>query len=170
MDVTSELDLTPLPVSEPAPGRRRLRWPAMLLVVAVVTGIGFVLSRGLSDASMFFYNVDEAVAKRDEIGTKRVRLQGNVVEESVKRTEIGVDFDIKFGGQVVNVRHTGEPPELFGPQIPAVIEGNFATTSPKAPFVSDRILIRHDATYDEKNPDRIATAERDANEATAGTP
>ncbi len=170
MDVTSELDLTPLPVSEPSHARRRVRWPAMLLVAAVIIGIGFVLSRGLSDASVFFYNVDEAVAKRDEIATKRVRLQGNVIEGSVERTEVGVDFELRFGGESVRVRHTGEPPELFGPQIPVVIEGNFATTSPKAPFVSDRILIRHDATYDEKNPDRIATAERDANEAPAGTP
>ena len=42
-----------------------------------------------------------------------------------------------------------------------VIEGSFEGDG----FASDEILIRHDNTYDEEHPDRIADAERDAQAA-----
>ena len=45
-----------------------------LVVVAV---IAVVLWNGLSQATLFFYNVDQAVADRTELGDKRFRIQGN---------------------------------------------------------------------------------------------
>ena len=59
--------------------------------------------------------------------------------------------------------HVGDPPELFGPKIPVVLEGTFQGDR----FESDQILIRHDNTYDEKNPDRIKQADRDAQKSSA---
>ncbi|HKY14910.1 MAG TPA: cytochrome c maturation protein CcmE [Microthrixaceae bacterium] len=163
------LDLTPRDV-EPArrPARRVV---GSVVIVAVVIGVVAVLWNGLSSATVFFYNVDEAVAKQSEIGDKRFRMQGNVVRDSIDRTEGGVAFDLMFGGDRVHVEHSGEPPELFGPKIPIVVEGQF-TSAPGATsaaaaavFRSDRILIRHDNTYEEEHDDRLRDAENDARES-----
>jgi cytochrome c-type biogenesis protein CcmE len=160
-----ELDLTPRDI-EPAPPRTRRRATGLIVGVVVVVGIVAVLWNGLSQATLFFYNVDEAVAQRSEIGDKRFRMQGNVVRGSVDRTATGVEFVLAFEGEQVAIRHNGEPPELFGPKIPVVLEGQFVGDE----FQSDRILIRHDNTYDEENQERIKRAEDDAEQQADDTP
>lgn len=148
------------------PGRRtRGRMVLALGAVAlVVAGLGVVLATGLRDAATFFYNVDEAVARRDQLGDDRFRMQGNVIDGTVRRTPEGVSFVITYGGERVEVDHVGDPPELFGPRIPVVLEGSFVGDR----FASDQILVRHDNAYDEENPDRVRDAERDAERQQAG--
>jgi cytochrome c-type biogenesis protein CcmE len=156
-----QLDLTPRDDSTPAPRQGR-RWWTVGLLAAVVAVLGVVLYQGLGSATTYFYNIDQAVAKRSEIGTKRVRVQGNVVEGSVVRSNGGVDFQLKFGDVTIPVQHSGEPPELFGPKIPVVLEGAFTSATGAPVFRSDRILIRHDNSYDEEHGDRVTDAEKDA--------
>jgi len=164
-DVTPPLDLTPRDL-EPVPVRTRSRAVGMVVGVVAVVGIVAVLWNGLSQATLFFYNVDEAVAERTEIGDKRFRMQGNVVRGSVDRTSSGVEFVLAFNGARVPVQHSGEPPELFGPKVPVVLEGRFVGDV----YQSDRILIRHDNTYDEENQERIRQAKQDAEQQASDTP
>ena len=131
-----------------------------------MVALAFVLFNGLRSASTFFYNVDEAAAQRSTLGTQRFRMQGNVVAGSVTTTSDGVDFVIKYKDAKVRVHHVGDPPELFGPKIPVVLEGSFAADGKK--FESDQILIRHDSTYDEKNKDRVREADQDAKQRATG--
>lgn len=145
--------------AESAGRRRNPRAVAAVgALVVIVVALGAVLFTGLRDASTFFYNVDEAVQQRDSLSGDRIRMQGNVVPGSVERTTDGVRFVISYNGVEVPVDHVGDPPELFGPKIPVVLEGTFAGDR----FASDEILIRHDSTYDEQNPDRVRDAQRDA--------
>lgn len=147
------LDLTP----RAAPPLRRRRWPAYLVIGVVVVALGLVATRALSDATLFFYNADEAVAKRGQLGTDRFRLQGTVVDGSVEETPEGVAFTVAYNGVQVAVAHRGDPPELFRPGMPVVLEGRW---SPDAEvFTSDRMLVKHDEQYDAEHPDRIAEAE-----------
>ncbi len=136
-------------------GRRRL---AVAGVVVLVAALGVVLFNGLTDASTFYYNVDEAVAQRDELGTDRFRMQGNVIDGTISETETGVSFVIAFGDAELPVEHRGDPPELFDAEIPVIIEGSFEGDE----FRSDKILIKHDSTYEEDNDARLREAERDA--------
>ncbi len=156
------LDLTPRDDGTPLAARTGRRWWSVGLIVVIVGLLGFVLYQGLGNATTYFYNVDEAVAKRAELGTKRVRVQGNVIDGSVVRSTEGVDFELRFGGVTIPVQHSGEPPELFGPKIPVVLEGEFTSATGDPEFRSDRILIRHDNEYDERHEDRLDEAERDA--------
>jgi cytochrome c-type biogenesis protein CcmE len=162
----SSLDLTPRTGQHTAAsGRRSLRTVfAIGAVVVVVVALVAVLFTGLRDASTFFYNVDEAADRREDLAGERFRMQGNVVPDSVVTTESGVSFVISYGGAEVPVDHVGDPPELFGPKIPVVLEGTFVGDR----FASDEILIRHDNAYDEANPERIQEAERDAQQGAAG--
>lgn len=137
------------------------RYVAIGALVAVLVALAAVLFVGLNDAATFFYNVDEAVEQRQDLAGERFRMQGNVVAGSVAETDDGVDFVITFGSVEVPVHHTGTPPELFGSEIPVVIEGSFEGDT----FASDEILIRHDNEYDENHPERIDDAERDAQAA-----
>ncbi len=158
------LDVTPRTATKPRSGTtggsRKLLAVAGLAVLIVV--LGGIIFKGLSDASMFYYNVDEAVAKKSQLTEKRFRMQGNVVEGSIEKTSDGVDFLIAFGDAEVPVTHKGAPPELFSPKIPVVLEGEFAGDQ----FRSDEIIIRHDNQYDEKHSDRIKKAEKDVRNRT----
>lgn len=129
---------------------RRVRiWFALVLVLAAV---GFLLAKGLGDASIYFYPADEAVAARDQLGTDRFRLMGDVVGDTVRRSGDQVDFTVAYNGASIAVTHTGDPPELFREGIRVVLEGRF--TGPAA-FSSDKIMVKHSETYREKHEDRL---------------
>lgn len=158
------LDVTPRAATKPVGGssgnaKKFLFVGAIVLLIAVLGGIIF---KGLNDASMFYYNVDEAVAKKAELGDKRFRMQGNVIDGSIVKTAEGVDFTVAFDNSQVHVTHRGAPPELFSPKIPVVLEGKFVGDE----FNSDEIIIRHDNTYNEEHKDRIKRAENDADKRT----
>jgi cytochrome c-type biogenesis protein CcmE len=155
MDV-SEADLDLSPRVRPAPkGRRGV---AIVVIVLVVGALAFAATKALSDASLFFHNADEAVAKRAELGDSRFRLQGTVVRDTISDTADGVDFVVAFNGVEVAVHHRGDPPELFKAGEPVVLEGRWDRTVDV--FASDRMLVKHDENYDAENEDRITEAEQ----------
>ena len=166
-ETPDHFDLTPrTATAAPSSTGSGKKWIAVAGVGVVVVALAFVLFNGLRSASTFFYNVDEAVAQTSSLGTARFRMQGNVVAGSVVSTSDGVDFVIKYKDAQVPVHHVGDPPELFGPKIPVVLEGAFTANGKK--FESDQILIRHDSTYDEKNKDRVREADQDAQQRATG--
>jgi cytochrome c-type biogenesis protein CcmE len=150
------VELSPRPVE--APPRRRRSWVAYGVLVLVLAGLGVVVWKGLSSASLYFYNADEAVAKQEELGDKRFRLQGTVLADGLRTTDDGVEFTVAFDGEAVEVEHGGDPPELFEPGIPVVLEGRWDASG--AFFASDRILVKHSEEYEADNEDRLDEAEQ----------
>jgi cytochrome c-type biogenesis protein CcmE len=125
--------------------------PVVVALVLVVVALGFIAVKSLGSASMFFYNADEAVAHRDDLGDRRFRLQGTVEDGSVHQSDDSVEFVVFYGGAEVEVVHRGDPPELFQPNIPVVLEGNWEGDH----FASDRIMVKHSEVYVEENPERL---------------
>ncbi len=139
----------PAPRIRPAKGgASRLR--IAVVVVVVFAAIGFLVFKGLGDATVYFKTADEAVADKDELGTRRFRVEGAVVTDSVRQDGDGVRFEIISAGEVVPVVHRGDPPELFKAGIPVVLEGHWQGDV----YASDRILVKHTTEYREENPDR----------------
>jgi cytochrome c-type biogenesis protein CcmE len=153
-----DLDLTP----RTAPAKRRRGLPAALILVAVVAALGFLAVKALGDASLFFLNADEAVEQRADLGDDRFRMQGTVVEGSVDESDDGVAFEVEFNDVVAEVVHNGDPPELFQPGIPVVLEGNWEGDV----FASDRILVKHSSEYEAENEDRLQEADEGGDEGT----
>ena len=129
-------------------GSRRRLWLAGAVVVAA---LGVLVVQGLGNATLYFRTADEAVAQRESLGDRRFRIQGDVVDGSVSQVGNDVSFTLAKNGAEVPVRHTGDPPELFRPGIPVVLEGRFDGQM----FESDRILVKHSETYQAENPERV---------------
>lgn len=121
--------------------------------IAIVAALGFLLVRGLGDATVYFRTADEAVAQRASLGDRRIRIEGDVVAGSVHEVNGTVEFNITSKGVEVPVVHHGDPPELFKPGIPVVLEGRFQGEQ----FASDRILVKHSESYVADHPDRVTT-------------
>ena len=134
---------------QPRTSRRRLWIAGGLVAVALL----FLLMQGLGNATVYFRTADEAVAQRGELGDRRFRIQGDVVNGTVREEGDEVRFTITSKGTDVAVRHDGDPPELFRPGIPVVLEGHFEGEQ----FASDRIMVKHSESYVAENPSRVTT-------------
>ena len=156
-DVTAEEGDASVRLPRRSPRRRR--WLPLAVLGVVVLGLGALVYKGLSDATLYFRNADEAVAQRTELGDKRFRLQGTVVgEPEVDGSAVG--FTVAYNGVEVEVDHTGTPPDMFQPGIPVVVEGHWQDGDDV--FVSDRMLIKHDESYESKDDydERLDDAEQ----------
>ncbi len=153
----SDLDLTPQSTvhvkGSHSKGRNRL------IVGTLVLVLGFVLFKALTSASVFFYNVDEAVAEQAELGERTFRMQGVVVSEPVKDTTGVITFGVSFNDVDAQIRHIGEEPtDLFEIGMPVVIEGHWDGRV----FESTQILVKHSETYiadNQGNKDRPGVGE-----------
>ena len=138
--------------------RSRLR---LGIVIGLICGaMAYLLMQGLDDATLYFRNADEAVELRDELGTKRFRLQGTVVPGSVEQVGTGVEFDVTYNDVAVHVRHEKDPPELFKADIPVVLDGHFLEGSDV--FASESMAVKHTSEYRAENGERIEQAEEEA--------
>ena len=163
-------DLTPRAARPP----RKRRWLPLLLVALVIVAISALLFKTLGDATLFFKNADQAVADRVELEDRRFQVQGTVVDGSIERNEVDsrpvVTFSIAFNGVELDVVHVGNPPELFKEGEAVVLEG--AWTQGAAPagsfangandgwyFSSDRMLAKHDESYESENEERLREAD-----------
>lgn len=159
------MELSPRTAPDPsgavATRRRRSPWAYGALVVVLV-GLGVVAYQGLTSASLYFYNADEAVEQKADLGDKRFRLHGSVLNDVESIPEGGITFTVKFNGVGVPARHDGDPPELFEPGIPVVLEGRWSPAGDA--FMSDRIIVKHSEQYEADNGDRLD----DAKDAEAG--
>jgi cytochrome c-type biogenesis protein CcmE len=138
----------PVLTARSARPRRARNW---VLGAVVLGALAFVLVRGLGNAALFFYNVDEAVAKQQSLGDDRFRLQGTVLDGTIVREGNRASFTVTYNGVEAKVSHTGEIPKLFEPGIPVVLEGRWRD----GVFASDRMLVKHSEVYVADNPDRV---------------
>jgi len=145
------------PTTRPGVKRRFLlgnRRRQVIAVAVIAAALGVLVWRGLGNATVYFKTADEAVAQRAQLGSHRFRIEGTV-QPGVHQVGTDVSFVIGNNDVFVPVVHHGDPPQLFKPGIPVVLEGRFSGTT----FASDRIMVKHTASYDAKHPERTRTVE-----------
>lgn len=146
--MTDQLDLTPIDRSEP-PGRSWRNW---LIMGLFALAAAFILFQALSEARVFFLNVDEAVAQRADLVDETFRMQGTVVTEAEDGPEGELLFTVSYAGVDAQIRHVGdEPSDLFRLGEQVVVEGQWQGEM----FESNQILVKHSEEYVEGNPDRV---------------
>ncbi|MEO5679404.1 MAG: cytochrome c maturation protein CcmE [Acidimicrobiales bacterium] len=135
--------------------RQTSRGRVIVSAVVALAAIGFLVSKGLGSATVYFKTADEAVAQRQQLGTDRFRIEGSVQAGTI-RQEDGRLLFMLLGeqGAMVPVVHTGgQPTGLFKESIPVVLEGHFDGAGA---YASDKIIVKHSETYRAQNPNRVA--------------
>lgn len=171
--------MTPRP---PRPLRtRRAPWFAAAVALALAAAVAVLVVNLLED-SLYFYNADEAVAERAEIGDRRFTLQGAPIGCSIVEGFEGdsavVAFSLSFGGAAIDVVHHGDPAELFQADVPVVLDGSWVARTAAVEgftpiaddgwhFSSDRMRVKHDNDYinDEEYDERLTLSEAGADSA-----
>lgn len=135
------------------PSARKKKHKVRMVVAGVVLvgAFAFLLIEGLSNSLNYFETVNQAVAQRATLGSTTFRLEGLVVPGTIHATSTGVNFTVESSGVSEPVIETGEPPQLFQPNIPVVLVGHFAGDF----FASDQIIVDHSAQYIAKYPSRV---------------
>ncbi len=118
--------------------------------VVIAGALAFLLVEGLNNATVYFKTADQAVADRASLGSRQFRIEGTV-EPDVRQVGTTTAFTIIANGVTVPVVDTGQPPQLFKPGIPVVLEGHWQGPV----YASDRIMVKHSASYVEAHPDRL---------------
>ncbi len=151
--VLDDEDLPPLVTSRRP--RQAKRGRIVFSSVVALAAIGFLLSKGLGSATVYFKTADEAVVQRQDLGTKRFRIQGFVQAGTIRQDDGRLLFTILGErGAAVPVVHTGgQPTGLFKESIPVVLEGHWARGG--ATYDSDKIIVKHSETYRAQNPGRV---------------
>lgn len=149
--MTDHLDLTPRDEgATPTPRPGSIRNKVIGAVFAAVLAV--VVFQGLRNARVFFLNVDEAIAQKVDLGERTFRMQGVVVSEDGNADDGALLFTVAFNDATANIQHIGpEPSDLFDLGEPVVVEGRWNGDV----FQSDQILVKHDESYVEDNPDRV---------------
>jgi cytochrome c-type biogenesis protein CcmE len=145
---------TSTPPAPPAPRRRRAllgTWRRRVVAAVIIGGaLVFLLLEGLNNATIYFKTADQAVADRAALGSRQFRIEGTV-EHDVRQVAGTTHFSIVANNVVVHVVDTGQPPQLFKPGIPVVLEGHWQGDV----YASDQIMVKHTASYVEAHPDRL---------------
>ena len=134
-----------------------------VVLVLIVGALGFLVVKGLGDATTYFRNADEVERGGKPLPSlvgRSIRLQGTVVPGSVHLRDGSVRFTVAYHCVAVPVRHEGGEPSLFKPGIPVVLEGEFVRGDDT--FRSRRIIVKHTQEYKAKEADRLAAAKAES--------
>ncbi len=124
---------------------RKQKRLAVILGGLAILGIaaGLVLY-ALRDTIVFFYTPSEVAEKQVQPGT-RLRLGGLVEKGSISKAGgTTVTFVVTDTIKTLNVRYTGQLPDLFKEGQGVVAEG---TIQADGSFIADTVLAKHDENY-----------------------
>ena len=145
------MDLTPRP-TEPSKKRRRL----IQIVLLSLVGVGgvVIVTQFLTSAIDYYCNVDEIGVRSGCETTSRLRVQGTVEQNSLKKTDNKTSFVMTFNNKSITVAYAGDPGGVFQECISVVAHGRMVNEV----FESNRIEVKHSNEYVEKNSERLETS------------
>ncbi len=117
----------------------------MLIVLGILVAVGAAVAlvmNAFRSNLVFFYSPSQMIAKEAPVG-KTFRLGGLVVQGSVKRDGIKVQFEVTDTVQKVPVVYEGILPDLFKEGKGVVAQGRLENDV----FVAKEVLAKHDENY-----------------------
>ena len=145
------MDLTPRTDGAQPPGRRKRRWmPAVVVALALVAG-GVVVTKFLTSAIDYYCNVDEVGTRKGCDADRRIRVQGIVKKDSMRKADGATAFEMTWHDKSLEVRYLGDPGGVFQECIAVVAHGRVRN----GVLDSDRIEVKHSNEYVEKNKTRF---------------
>jgi cytochrome c-type biogenesis protein CcmE len=97
------------------------------VTVVILISLGYLAYTGVQDSKSYYVTIKELQGMGNEAYSKRLRVAGNVVPGSIKRTGTRVDFLLKEQDLTLPVSYTGTeaPPDTFKDDSQALADGSF---------------------------------------------
>ena len=127
--------------------------PIVLLSLVGVGGV-VIVTQFLTSAIDYYCNVDEIGVRSGCETTSRLRVQGTVEQNSLRKTDNKTSFVMTFNNKSITVAYAGDPGGVFQECISVVAHGRMVNEV----FESNRIEVKHSNEYVEKNSERLETS------------
>jgi len=97
------------------------------VTVLILLSLGYLAYTGVQDSKRYYVTIKELNGMGKEAYAKRLRVAGNVVPGSIKRSGTRVDFTLKENDLTLPVSYTGTeaPPDTFKDDSQALADGSF---------------------------------------------
>ncbi|NND84544.1 MAG: cytochrome c maturation protein CcmE [Acidimicrobiia bacterium] len=116
----------------------------ILSVVAALALLGVLFSQLLADNAVLYLEPREALDQRAELPDgEEFRLGGWIVPGSVVTEGDDLRFEVTDFAETITVETSATPPQLFGEDIPVLLDGTFSDGT----FVASTIILRHEEEY-----------------------
>ncbi len=87
--------------------------------IKVIIGLGIILLAlyfgysAITESLTYYRGVDTVAQNQDYYSTHRVKMIGDIVNDTMKRTEQGYHFDMSQNGTSISVIYSGTLPQTF---------------------------------------------------------
>jgi cytochrome c-type biogenesis protein CcmE len=97
------------------------------VTVLILCALGYLAYTGVQDSKSYYVTIKELNGMGKDAYSKRLRVAGNVVPGSIKRSGTRVDFMLKENELTLPVSYTGTeaPPDTFKDDSQALADGSF---------------------------------------------
>ena len=97
------------------------------VTVLILLSLGYLAYTGVQDSKSYYVTIKELNGMGNDAYSKRLRVAGNVVPGSIKRSGTRVDFLLKEQDLTLPVSYTGTeaPPDTFKDDSQALADGSF---------------------------------------------
>src|SRR5882762_4370282 len=97
------------------------------VTVLILVSLGYLAYTGVQDSKSYYVTIKELNGMGNDAYSKRLRVAGNVVPGSIKRSGTHVDFVLKENDLTLPVSYTGTeaPPDTFKDDSQALADGSF---------------------------------------------
>ena len=97
------------------------------VTVVILVSMGYLAYTGVQDSKSYYVTIKELHGLGDGAYSKRLRVAGNVVPGSIKRSGTRVDFLLKEQDLTLPVSYTGTeaPPDTFKDNSQALADGSY---------------------------------------------
>ena len=120
---------------------------AAFLIVSVAGALvllGVLFSQLLADNAVLYLEPREALEQRAELPDgEEFRLGGWIVPGSVVAEGDQLTFEVTDFAETIPVETSATPPQLFGEDIPVLLDGTFDDGR----FIATSIILRHEEEY-----------------------
>jgi cytochrome c-type biogenesis protein CcmE len=124
--------------------RRNRRFMIVAIAVAAV-GFAIIAASSINRNLVYYWAPTDLHKAGDTAYGATIRLGGQVAPGSVKfGAGSALDFDVTDKKQLVHVKSTGLPPQMFREGIGVVVEG---TMTRGGYFKGDRLMVSHNNEY-----------------------
>jgi cytochrome c-type biogenesis protein CcmE len=95
--------------------------------VIILLSLGYLAYTGVQDSKSYYVTIKELQGLGDSAYSKRLRVAGNVVPGSIRRSGTRVDFMLKEQDLTLPVSYTGTeaPPDTFKDDSQALADGSY---------------------------------------------